>query len=205
MSPMGKYDPGGKVCKPRRKLSFPRNSPSIKYISKATVQDSKRAANEAWIGAEIMCWKKWEIWFPDRRNTAPELSLQRKVIVAEVGQEEETVHCRRRCHRPSPVMKPYLEQASKICNWTAQVFVSKREKCICLRLFWYFSSSSRVRMCLISITNLTSNNNATYLAVEQFDNFPFWYSRAVLICRNYRLCTFSFVETSFIIRGKLSW
>ena len=106
---------------------------------------------------------------------------------------------------PSPVMKPYLEQASKICNWTAQVFVSKREKCICLRLFWYFSSSSRVRMCLISITNLTSNNNATYLAVEQFDNFPFWYSRAVLICRNYRLCTFSFVETSFIIRGELSW
>ena len=149
--------------------------------------------------------EKWEIWFPDRRNTAPELSLQRKVIVAEVGQEEETVHCRRRCHRPSPVMKPYLEQASKICNWTAQVFVSKREKCICLRLFWYFSSSSRVRMCLISITNLTSNNNATYLAVEQFDNFPFWYSRAVLICRNYRLCTFSFVETSFIIRRKLSW
>ena len=112
MSPMGKYDPGGKVCKPRRKLSFPSNSPLIKYISKATVQDSKRAANEAWIGAEIMCWKKWEIWFPDRRNTAPELSLQRKVIVAEVGQEEETVHCRRRCHRPSPVMKPYLEQAS---------------------------------------------------------------------------------------------
>ena len=106
---------------------------------------------------------------------------------------------------PSPVMKPYLEQASKICNWTAPVFVSKREKCICLRLFWYFSSSSRVRMCLISITNLTSNNNATYLAVEQFDNFPFWYSRAVVMCRNYRLCTFSFVETSFIIRGKLSW
>lgn len=106
---------------------------------------------------------------------------------------------------PSPVMKPYLEQASKICNRTAQVFVSKREKCICLRLSWYFSSSSRVRMYLISTTNLTSNNNATYLAVEQFDNFPFWYNRAVLICRNYRLCTFPFVETSFIIRGKLSW
>ena len=106
---------------------------------------------------------------------------------------------------PSPVMKPYLEQASKICNRTAQVFVSKREKCICLRLSWYFSSSSRVRMYLISTTNLTSNDNATYLAVEQFDNFPFWYNRAVLICRNYRLCTFSFVETSFIIRDELSW
>ena len=79
-------------------------------LSPQFILDQKYFKNDS-LGQQARCkWglnrcrnsvvEKWEIWFPDRRNTAPELSLQRKVIVAEVGQEEETVHCRRRCHRP---------------------------------------------------------------------------------------------------------